>query len=104
MLYRPGNREGEIATEVGVQVTATSQAPSAVVPSTLPATEAATTVHTGPPADLGATHDAVRDWCAVHGRDVTGVRWEIYGDPDQSGHFDVAVHRQLAASTTRAPK
>jgi len=28
---------------------------------------------------------------------LTGVSWEIYGDPDpQTGHFDVAVYWQLA--------
>ena len=57
MLYRNGDREGEVAVEVGVQVTKSFEAA---------------------------------------GRDFTGVRWEIYGDPDrQTGHFDVAVYWQL---------
>ena len=46
---------------------------------------------------LAYAHDAVVAWCAAQRRKVTGVRWEIYGDPDrQTGHFDVAVYWQLA--------
>ena len=68
-----------------------------VVPSTLPAGEAATTVHQGTPAETGLAHDAVRAWGSAHRRELTGVSWEIYGDPDpQTGHFDVAVYWQLA--------
>ncbi len=97
MLYRPGASGGEVAVEVGVQVTASFEPAGRVVPSALPATEAATTVHTGPIAEIGATHDAVREWCVTQGRALTGVSWEIYGDPDpHTGHFDVAVYWQLA--------
>jgi effector-binding domain-containing protein len=96
MLYRRGIREGEVAVEVGVQVTRTFEAAGRVVPST-PAAETASTVHTGTPAEIGAAHDAVRSWCAVQRRELTGVSWEIYGDPDpQTGHFDMAVYWQLA--------
>ena len=97
MLYRTGLPEGQVAVEVGVQVTRPFEAAGRVVPSTLPATEVATTVHTGPTASIGAAHDAVRAWCSGHGRELTGVSWEIYGDPDpHTGHFDVAVYRELA--------
>jgi effector-binding domain-containing protein len=97
MLYRNGLPGIELAVEIGVQVTKSFEAAGHVVPSTLPATEAATTVHAGPPAEIGATHDAVRAWCAAEGRELTGVSWEIYGDPDpKTGHFDVAVYWELA--------
>ena len=97
MLYRNGQAEGEVAVEVGVQVTRSFEAAGRVVPSTLPAGEAAATVHGGTPAEIGAAHDAVLAWCAAQRRELTGVRWEIYGDPDpQTGHFDVAVYWQLA--------
>jgi effector-binding domain-containing protein len=97
MLYRTGPGEGEVAVEVGVQVTRSFEAAGRVVPSTLPAGEAAVTVHTGTPAEIGAAHDAVVGWCTGDRRELTGVRWEIYGDPDpQTGHFDVAVYWQLA--------
>ena len=101
MLYRNGLAEGEVAVEVGVQVTRSFEAAGRVVPSTLPAGEAAATVHTGTPAEIGAAHDAVVAWCAAQHRELTGVRWEIYGDPDpQTGHFDVAVNWQLAVDPT----
>jgi effector-binding domain-containing protein len=97
MLYRNGQAEGEVAVEVGVQVTRSFEAAGRVVPSTLPAGEAAATVHGGTPAEIGAAHDAVLAWCVAQRRELTGVRWEIYGDPDpQTGHFDVAVYWQLA--------
>jgi effector-binding domain-containing protein len=97
MLYRKGIPPVEVAVEVGVQVTKSFEAAGRVVPSTLPAGEVATTVHTGTPSEIGAAHDAVVAWCSARGRELTGVRWEIYGDPDpQTGHFDVAVYWQLA--------
>jgi effector-binding domain-containing protein len=97
MLYRNGSSPGQVAVEVGVQVTKSFEAAGRVVPSTLPTGEAATTIHTGTPAEIGAAHDAVVAWCAARRRELTGVRWEIYGDPDpRTGHFDVAVYWQLA--------
>ena len=96
MLYRRGIPGVEVAVEVGVQVTGSFQASGRVVPSFLPAAETAMTVHTGTPAELGAAHDAVRAWCRAQRREITGLSWEIYGDPDpQSGHFDVAVYWEL---------
>ena len=97
MLYRNGASDLEVLVEVGVQVTKFFQSKGRVTASTLPATEAATTLHAGTPAELGAAHSAVLAWCGERRREVTGVRWEIYGDPDaQTGHFDVAVFWQLA--------
>ena len=93
MLYRHSLPDVEVA----VQVTESFKATRRVVPSTLPAGEAATTVHQGTPSEIGAAHDAVRAWCSAHRRELTGLSWEIYGDPDpQTGHFDVAVYWQLA--------
>jgi hypothetical protein len=83
--------------EVGVQMARSFEAAGRVVPSTLPAVEAATTVHAGTPAEIGAAHHAVRAWCSAQHRELTGVSWEIYGDPDpQTGHFDVVGYWQLA--------
>jgi effector-binding domain-containing protein len=97
MLYRRGLPGVEVAVEVGVQVTAPFTARGRVVPSTLPAAETATTVHTGAPAEIGAAHAAVRTFCSAQRRDVTGRSWEIYGDPDpKTGHFDVTVYWELA--------
>ena len=97
MLYRRDLPGVEVAVEVGVQVTRPFQPSGQVVPSTLPAADAATAVHAGPPAEIGAAHAAVRGWCSAQGREVTGLSWEIYGDPDpKTGHFDVAVYWELA--------
>ncbi len=96
-LYRNDVPGAEVAVEVGVQVTGSFTPGGRVVPSQLPAGEAATTVHTGAPAEIGAAHDAVRAWCTAQGRSLTGVSWEIYGDPDpKTGHFEVAVYCELA--------
>jgi effector-binding domain-containing protein len=95
MLYRNGPGI-QLAVEVGVQVPRSFEPAGRVVPSALPAVEAATTIHTGAPADIGAAHDAVRAWCSTQSRELTGMSWEIYGDPDPTGHFDVAVYLELA--------
>jgi effector-binding domain-containing protein len=97
MLYRNGLRDSEVAVEVGVQVTGSFEAAGRVVPSTLPAGQAAVTVHEGAPSEIGAAHNAVRSSCSEQRRELTGVFWEIYGDPDpRTGHFDVTVYWQLA--------
>jgi hypothetical protein len=96
MLYRNGVPEAEAVVEVGVQVTTSFEPAGRVVPSTLPDGEAAT-ARAATLAELGAAHSAVRAWCSGQGRALTGVSWEIYGDPDpDSGNFDVAVYWQLA--------
>lgn len=96
MLYRHTDPDVGVAVEVGVQVTGPFEPVGRVVPSNLPAAEAATT-RVGTTADIGVAHAAVRTWCAAHGRGVTGVSWEIYGDPDpQSGNVEVAVFWALS--------
>lgn len=97
MLYRNKVPGVEVAVEVGVQVNGSFEAAEGVVPSTLPASEVATAIHTGPPADIGEAHVAVRAWTSARGHQLTGVSWEIYGDPDpETGHFDVTVYWQIA--------
>jgi effector-binding domain-containing protein len=78
--------------EVGVQVSGSFDPVGRVVPSTLPGGLVATATHSGPITDIGSTHDAVRAWSEANGYRLTGVRWEVYGDPDPAtGHFDVDV-------------
>lgn len=97
MLYRNNVPEVEVAVEVGVQVTGSFEAVGRVVPSALPAAEVAVAVHEGMPAEIGAAHSAVRAWCSAQRRELTGVSWEVYGDPDpRTGHFDVTVYWQLS--------
>ena len=83
--------------EVGVQVSGRFEPRGRVFPSRLPDGRVATATHTGPISRIGETHDAVVTWCSEHHHALTGVRWEVYGDPDPStGHFDVDVFWVLA--------
>ncbi len=84
MLYKDQRPD----VEVGVLVSGSFQAQGAVIPSALPAGEVAAATHRGDYAKLGATHAAVRDFAATHGRELAGPCWEIYGhagpDPSES--------------------
>lgn len=76
MLYR----DDVPNVEVGVQVAGTFPLSGRVVPSVLPAGRVAHTVHRGSYDGLDAAHRAVRAWCVTHGFEISGARWEIYGD------------------------
>jgi effector-binding domain-containing protein len=82
MLYKDDRPD----VEVGVLVTGSFQGEGRVIPSELPAGEVATAVHRGDYAQLGVTHDAVRDYVGARGRELAGPCWEIYGHapPDPS--------------------
>ncbi len=75
MLYKNDTPE----VEVGVLAAGPFAAQGRVTQSELPGGEVATAVHLGDYARLVATHDAVRDHVAAHGRELAGPRWEIYG-------------------------
>jgi effector-binding domain-containing protein len=83
--------------EIGVAVTGPFEPVGRVVASRLPGGLVATATHTGPIAQIGDTHRAVCDWSQAKGYRLVGSRWEIYGDPDPSGHFDVEVFWPLVA-------
>ncbi len=84
--------------EVGVQVSGPFEAAGQVVASTLPGGLVATATHTGPVAEIGGTHQAVREWAEAQGYGLAGPHWEVYGDPGpSSGQFDVQVFWSLAA-------
>ena len=80
MLYRDLPEADQIAVEVGVEVSDPFPASGVVVVSALPAGLAAETTHRGPYDVLEAAHWAVLRWCASQGREITGERWEVYGD------------------------
>ncbi len=75
MLYRNDTP----VVEVGVLAAGSFVAQGRVTPSELPGGEVAAAVHRGDYARLHATHGAVRDHVAAHGRELAGPRWEIYG-------------------------
>jgi effector-binding domain-containing protein len=96
MLYKDDSPNVEVGAEVGDSFTATGR----VVPSSLPAGRAATSVARGAPsaAGLASAHAAVRDWCAENGHELTGVRWEIYGhwlEDQDPALFETEVYRLL---------
>jgi effector-binding domain-containing protein len=69
-----------------------------VVASTLPGGLVATATHTGPIAEIGDTHQAVRTWSEANGYRLVGARWEIYGEPKPpTRDFDVDVFWSLIA-------
>jgi len=82
MLYKDQRPD----VEVGVLVSGPFEAEGPVISSALPAGEVATAIHRGDYADLGLTHDAVREYAAARGRELAGPCWEIYGHapPDPS--------------------
>ncbi len=83
--------------EVGVEVTRSFVASGAVVSSSLPAGEAALAVHRGPYGGLGAAHRAVSAWCAAHGREPAGPRWEVYGDwEEDEARLETEVYHILS--------
>jgi len=80
MLYRDLPEPHRMAVEVGVEVSGPFEPAGRVRLSALPAGLAAVTTHRGPYGELGVAHQAVAEWCATNDRDLTGERWEIYGD------------------------
>ena len=83
--------------EVGVEVTASFVSSGPVVSSALPVGEAAVTVHRGPYSGLDGAHRAVLTWCASHGREPAGPRWEVYGDwEEDEARLETEVHYLLS--------
>jgi effector-binding domain-containing protein len=78
MLYREVG--SALQVEVGVQVIRAFESSGAVVASTLPGGRVAMTTHHGPYDGLNLAYRALLDWCAAEGLQLTGTRWEIYGD------------------------
>jgi len=71
--------DGTIHLDVGVELTGSLPDGGEVVQSATPAGPAASIVHRGPYTQLGAAHQAIRDWCSAHDRKLAGPNWEIYG-------------------------
>jgi hypothetical protein len=92
MLYR---REAP-NVEVGVLAPSAFTPQGRVIGSELPAGRAVTATHLDDAAQIGTTHDAVREYARDHRLATTGVRWEVYGHPDGSGDFATEVFHLLA--------
>jgi effector-binding domain-containing protein len=96
MVYR----DDAPSVEVGAEVSGSFTRAGRVVASALPSGRAAMAVARGAPspAKLAMVHAAVREWCAVHGHELRGVRWEIYGhwlEDQDPALFETEVYRLL---------
>lgn len=93
MVYR----DDRPLMEVGVEVAAPIEGNGVVVPSTIPGGRAVLYEHRGAYDGLPAAHEALRHWCDAHALEVTGVRWEVYGDwTDDPDLLSTDVYWQLA--------
>lgn len=72
-LYGPEEGCVEVGAEIGAEFVGNGR----VCCSELPAGVTATVVHLGPYQRLGATHAALREWCAVRGARAIG---DMLGD------------------------
>jgi effector-binding domain-containing protein len=71
--------DGTIRLEVGVELSGPFAEDASVVRSATPAGMVASVTHRGQYSDLGAAHEAVRDWCKATNHRLAGPNWEIYG-------------------------
>src|SRR6266853_4917982 len=71
--------DGAIHLDVGVELDGSFAEGGEVVRSATPAGLAAFVTHLGPYGQLGAAHQAIRDWCSAHNHRLAGPNWEIYG-------------------------
>jgi effector-binding domain-containing protein len=103
-LYRhAAGRDEPMIVDFGVEISGGFPGEGEVIGTETPAGEVATTLHVGPIERLGAAHEAIHAWRAVHGRDLAGVSWEIYGDwTDDPATNEVRVVYLLAEATTTA--
>lgn len=85
-VYEHGQR-----MEIGVEVDRTFDPVDQVVSSRLPGGRAAHATHTTGYGDLQRTYNAIKEWCDAIGYDRAGIQWEVYSDPDETGHVDVEV-------------
>lgn len=98
--------DGSIRLEVGVELLGSFVEQGEVVRSATPAGLAASVTHLGPYHELGAAHDAVRDWCKDHEHAFAGPSWEIYGHWQPSWNSDPSqirtdVYYQISSSDDR---
>jgi effector-binding domain-containing protein len=71
--------DGTIRLEVGAELPGPFVEVDDVVRSATPAGTVASVTHLGPYGELGAAHEAVRDWCKAANHRLAGPNWEIYG-------------------------
>jgi effector-binding domain-containing protein len=99
--------DGSIRLEVGVELDGDLPESADVLRSATPAGPVATVAHFGPYGQLGAAHQAIRDWCSARNHRLAGPNWEIYGHWLSEWNSDPSrirtdVFYQLAPGTSSA--
>jgi effector-binding domain-containing protein len=79
MVYR-SREDGRVDIECGIETEQSFDPVGEVRYRETPAGLAVTTAHIGPYSELGTSHQAVVEWSRTNGHQLTGTRWEIYGD------------------------
>jgi len=97
-VYRHPVRPGApLEVDFGVEVSGQFAGEGEVASTHTPAGTVESTVHIGPPDQLGRANAAIEAWCLANDRSIAGVSWEIYGDPgDDPGKLEVQVCYLLA--------
>lgn len=80
--------DDQINMEIGVELAAPLALGAPLIASALPAGTVAATTHFGPYSQLSKAHQAVRDFCRLHGHVLAGPNWEIYGHWQNSWNAD----------------
>ena len=81
-VYHSSKQAGApILCEFGVEVTRAFEAAGEVYATQTPGGEAAVAVYRGSYHRLNEAYKAIEKWTVENGREATGLRWEIYGDP-----------------------
>jgi len=81
LYHHPTQPGAPIVCDFGVEVTRAFETAGEVYATETPGGEAAVALHHGRYDRMNETHDAIRKWMVLNGRDSAGRSWEIYGDP-----------------------
>jgi len=92
VYHHPMGPREPMEVDFGVEVSRAFAGEGEIVLAQTPAGRVASTLHVGPPDQLGDANAAIEEWWRAHHRSLGGVSWEIYGDPgDDPGTFEVRV-------------
>jgi effector-binding domain-containing protein len=92
VYHHPAQPGAPMAVDFGVEVSQPFAPQDEIVFTHTPAGHVASTVHIGPPEQLGRANAAIEEWCRANHRQPAGVSWEIYGDPrDDPAVLEVKV-------------
>ena len=107
-LPRPGRHTAlyldDGLVEVGAEVAEPFTGTERIHCSQLPAGRVVTTVHFGPYPRLKGAHEAIREWCALHGHRCPGVSWEVFGHWEKSWNTDSSKIRTDVFYLLQDPK